>query len=85
MTNENRPVKEITAIVVWYAKSRRCPTACGNTVGADGCGPGAKLFFGKDAGGKARDFVSELEKHYLLGEISIVCAEDTWTGKTIKW
>ena len=59
--------------------------ACGNTVGADGCGDYAVLFMGSSdtAVTAAREYINSLQRCIRVRNICLVTAEEGWLGCTI--
>ena len=59
--------------------------ACGNTVGADGCGDYAVLFMGSSevAETAAREYINSLQRCMRVRNICLVTAEEGWLGCTI--
>ena len=56
--------------------------ACGNTVGADGCGDYAVLFMGssEEAETAAREYINSLQRCIRVRNICLVTAEEGWLG-----
>ena len=85
MTNENKPVKEITAIVTWYSTGRRLGGYGGQMCGADGAGPGARLFFGKDGPAEAVKLARDIRHTDKVEHLQVVEAGNTGFREIITW
>ena len=85
MNNEDRPVKDITAIVTWYSTGKRFGGICGQVVGADGSGPGAKLFFNEDGPTKAAEFAREVRRQDKTTHLQVVEKGTTFVREIIQY